>query len=341
MEDRTDLVPYRRFNSADLPVDQRRQAWRDNLAGQQRVTPLDEDDKIRSESHGWIIGDLVVGWASFSAQRMVRQHGREIGKDTRRHLFLTQYLDGSSHFVHDGHVINMHPGGIHLLNYELECSSVSTGGRVNCVVIPYETIGYDPGLHPPRLSLDIHSTTGRLLSKTVAALLDNAPTTKLSDAPGAAAFLVGMLTELLQANLPVPCQSTHCAGQDIRDYVIQHAHTCDLTVDTLIERFATSRATLYRHFKMYGGLKSFIEKQRMDMALRHLTCGPRHRGRITEVAEATGYRSVRRFSSAFARRFGLTPSEVLGNSPTQTSSTNQFTNTLWQTWNNRSTTASD
>ncbi len=347
--DRTGLVPYSMINTALLPAQERRQAWTEFVSVWQLANPLGPDSTLASQSHSWMIGDLVVGWAAFSAQTMVRRRGREISDSGRRYLLCFEYLQGASQFVHGDQLVELKPGTVHLFDYERECSSIATDGYVNGVVIPYEAIGYDPAEHAPRFAFHTHTTAGKVLADTTNSMIKQAPAMRLSDAPRAAAFYCGMLAELIRAATPRSTRKPECLGHEIRTYVAKNVarnvariaapggQAPELTVDALTKRFATSRATLYRHFKAYGGLKSFVEARRMDIALHHLTFGPKHRGRISEVAQTTGYKSVRQFSKVFSRHFGVKPSEVLGADPSRhpADKNSEFTNLMWQNWNKR------
>ena len=93
----------------------------------------------------------------------------------------------------------------------------------------------------------------------------------------------------------------------MRRFVEQNLADPNLGLETLQEEFPASRAVLYRAFKGLGGLQRHIARQRMRRALTMLTIGGDDMT-IGQVAEAVGYTDQRRFSRAFVREFGTTPS---------------------------------
>lgn len=80
----------------------------------------------------------------------------------------------------------------------------------------------------------------------------------------------------------------------------------------LCRRFGISRATLYRDLASVGGLKTFVSGIRLEQARRDLETATSARGVVRRVAERWGYYDPSHFNTAFSRKFGRSPSQVIG-----------------------------
>ncbi|MDB5506416.1 MAG: feaR 1 [Devosia sp.] len=83
----------------------------------------------------------------------------------------------------------------------------------------------------------------------------------------------------------------------------------DLGPDYLAEKFSMSRATLYRLFQGFGGVRQYIQIRRLLHSYRSLARG--HSGdRIGAIALRFGFNDQATFSRAFRNAYGLSPREV-------------------------------
>lgn len=77
----------------------------------------------------------------------------------------------------------------------------------------------------------------------------------------------------------------------------------------LCRMLAMSRSKLYRHFEKFGGVASFIQRERLGEAFARLgDRGAIHS--IHQIAASVGFHDHSTFSRAFRREFGFSPSEA-------------------------------
>lgn len=81
-----------------------------------------------------------------------------------------------------------------------------------------------------------------------------------------------------------------------------------LDPDWLARKFGLSRATLYRLFREYGGVRHHIQERRLLKAYRALAGGEAER--VGVIAERLGFPDPAAFSRAFRSAYGLSPREV-------------------------------
>ncbi|MEG3619479.1 helix-turn-helix domain-containing protein [Magnetovibrio sp. PR-2] len=84
----------------------------------------------------------------------------------------------------------------------------------------------------------------------------------------------------------------------------------DLTITTLCAKLGLSRATLFRLFKPYGGVKAYIQDRRLKRCAKDLISPSLNERRIFEIAYSWGFASEAHFSRAFKSKFGMTPGEA-------------------------------
>jgi AraC-like DNA-binding protein len=97
-------------------------------------------------------------------------------------------------------------------------------------------------------------------------------------------------------------------GARIRAEIEAQLGNPDLDPDWLAEKFGVSRATLYRLFRDYGGVRHHIQERRLLHAYRGLARGSGER--IGVIAERAGFPDQAAFSRAFRSMYGLSPREV-------------------------------
>lgn len=84
----------------------------------------------------------------------------------------------------------------------------------------------------------------------------------------------------------------------------------DLAVTDVCAVVGLSRASLYRLFQPFGGLKAYIQERRLRRCAQDLinpSCADR---KIYDIAYSWGFNSESHFSRAFKARFGVTPREA-------------------------------
>ncbi|HEU4959876.1 MAG TPA: AraC family transcriptional regulator [Sphingomonas sp.] len=76
--------------------------------------------------------------------------------------------------------------------------------------------------------------------------------------------------------------------------------------EAVLERFAVSRATLYRDFQPWGGLGAYIRRRRLEVLGERLA-DPGEARSLAELAHQLGFSTEARQSEAFLTHFGMRP----------------------------------
>ncbi len=84
----------------------------------------------------------------------------------------------------------------------------------------------------------------------------------------------------------------------------------NLSLDTLLQQFPVSRATIYRMFEPLGGVASYIQNRKLDFAYRTLSIQNEKKHNVSKLAYRLGFSHPSAFSRAFKTKFGISPSEI-------------------------------
>jgi AraC-like DNA-binding protein len=99
-------------------------------------------------------------------------------------------------------------------------------------------------------------------------------------------------------------------ASSIKRYIDANLQTDAVSAQNLCRRFRLSRATLYRLFEPEGGLRRYVQEQRLNRAFARLILPTSARTRTIDLAVDFQFASDSTFVRAFRRRFGLTPGEI-------------------------------
>ena len=96
----------------------------------------------------------------------------------------------------------------------------------------------------------------------------------------------------------------------IIDYLQRNLAQPDLGPAMVLRKFGVSRATLYRMFEDYGGLRTYISNQRLMRATYDLSRLQPARGEIRRTAERWGFSSGVHFNRSVRSTYGTSPGEL-------------------------------
>lgn len=91
----------------------------------------------------------------------------------------------------------------------------------------------------------------------------------------------------------------------VHRYIQANLHNADLSPQTILQRFALPRPTMYRMFESEGGLATYIRHCRLWEAAAELVRRPDMA--VVEVGYGLGFNSAPDFTRAFRRAFGMAP----------------------------------
>ncbi len=123
-------------------------------------------------------------------------------------------------------------------------------------------------------------------------------------------YVFGVLSEKAEALLHELEQSKSTRAAGSRCMLMPVLHTGDISMDSIAEKMAVSRQTLFRRLKAEDAtFEKVLDELRHRLALHYL--GGR-KASVNETAYLVGFSDPAAFSRAFKRWTGKSPSEMRG-----------------------------
>jgi len=101
----------------------------------------------------------------------------------------------------------------------------------------------------------------------------------------------------------------HSLISTIQQWLDSNLYRSDLDAASIAAAFHLSRSTLYELFRPWGGIRTYLQARRLEMAREMLDSADSSLS-ISQLAIRLGFRSVSSFSRAFSDRWGLSPKQA-------------------------------
>lgn len=228
-------------------------------------------------------------------------------------VFVHRYVDGHLRGRIGDLNIDREPGYIYVLDQASMVECVQRPATMQTVIIPKADLGFHPDQHPPLVKITAEIGIGKVLDTLFDVVFDG-----LIESDAIEYDTFNQLIACLQLGLGEPptkgdirAQARRAMRGAISQHIEQNLDNWDLSVDTILNNFGVSRASLYRLFDDRGGVRQFISDRRLLRAALDITKGPLRRGAISDVAERWGFSSGSNFNRAIRREFGVAPGSLI------------------------------
>lgn len=179
-------------------------------------------------------------------------------------------------------------------------------------------LGYNPDLHPPNLAISRQSTIGQM----VHACMDNLFRPLVDKQSALRESAVDKFIACLKIALGAPPERgdvRNHARAALFDLICQHIEknlgSPDLSTASILRDFGVSRASLYRMFEEFRGVRNYIKDRRVVRAMIEISRRPEARGAISRAADRWGFSSHANFNRSVHRLYGRTPSAAFASVP--------------------------
>jgi AraC-like DNA-binding protein len=292
------------FDSALVAPRERFDAYHALYAGGADVTQ--SGDGFHARMRGWRLDRSLVYDRHLYGVGHARDAGR-VRRDAMEHLTLTLVIDGEFHADSGDGFRRIAPGELLLLDMTRPMRNQAPGAHIVTMSMARERVA--EWVRDPR------AAHGRVLAPQTAALLADHMRSLVrhgSTLGPAALVLVGRVgADLLGAALAEgarerPAHQATLRIDRVRAFIEEHLFAADFGVETVLARFALSRATLYRDFQPWGGLAAYIRRRRIE-ALGDRLADVGEARSLADLAEQIGFSTEARQSEAFLAHYGMRP----------------------------------
>lgn len=306
------MLAYTEFDSAQLAPGDGFEAWRQSIAPVFEVSPLVDEDAIRTRVEGFHLGAILAGTVCTGAQ-----HFRQAHKSRRvDHILIQVHRSGGYRGRLGEQDTTVAPGHVSVIDLAQPLETRAGSTDIVNLVIPREAFDERPsalnGIH----GLVLTAERGAFLVDYIHVLMRRLPTLPVAEAPAVARITRDMVLANLapesEARARVQSGLAGLARDRVARYIDERLSSPQLTPTAICRENGLSRSSLYRLFEPDGGVQRYIQRCRLRRIRRHLQ-DPRDPRPVGRLAEDFGFSSQAHFSRRFRDTFGHSPTELRQN----------------------------
>lgn len=292
------------------------QQWSETVA---TVYDLDAThDDINNFQFGfsaWHFGSLVLGVSETDKIKFWRSP-QTVARSGIDHYLIQVYEQGSFGSNVEGKDMLVETGDVWIVDLSRSVRNDQASFRSTNLAIPRSMLAPllpDPdALHGLKLSGS--SATGGLLSRYLSDLSKQAKTMTPEEAVSVAQSTVHLIAGCVGPTVEAAGLAREGLGaallSNMKPCIERELANPALGPEYLCKKFAVSRATLYRLFKPYDGVNSYVRQRRLARCFHEIAAPRNALRRISDIADQWGFTNETSFSHAFRQAFGISPRDA-------------------------------
>lgn len=257
------------------------------------ATPLRSDEgPFRLKSQCWHAGPCMLSEMTISPFAL-EIHPVHLDSEGPMVVF-EKVLSGFECGEQGGEDFYYTPGSIYLNGHKELGRSIETRYTIQEFYVPREMVGLSSAQPAPNSIIHPTSLVGRIVHAEWEAAY-NAVANGQSTV-GAKTF--ERLATALKIGLGVNpqredirTQSRELVSRQIQRFIIENLDSPDLSVEKILKQHGVSRASLYRMFEIYGGIRTYITNLRTSKALMEIWQNEARRGIVRAAQARWGFSS--------------------------------------------------
>lgn len=316
--DHMTAIPVSIFDTADLPLADRLDAWKASFDVifdyAQSKDVADNSFFARMENYlfeHFMLTDFHTSAADY------RRDSRLIARDNVDMLIVQIYRRGPPrYFEHDRGQSQCMPGDVLLIDATRTMTSQHPEQHNLSLSIPRCLLGeFLPNLDPLHGTVLRHGEgLAEMLKSHIYALRRNVSTLDRQQSRALARPTLEIAAAAIRASLGQAVETTRPLTNAIRcraDEIIEaNLKDFELSPEKIACQVPCSRSRLFGLYKPEGGVQRYISRRRLHAAFRELA-EPVSRDRtVSTIADAWGFGSSASFCRAFRNEFGISPTEA-------------------------------
>ncbi|MEL7041233.1 MAG: helix-turn-helix domain-containing protein [Pseudomonadota bacterium] len=261
----------------------------------------------------WITNMCVFGHLVFDAN--THAHGAKHINDTGDLILVYRFLEGEAFGQIKDMPYTIRPGLMMIRDYAFPFEGMQTPCLIQGVYVHYDLLRHGSEYRTPQLCFSADTAMGRVLHAEFDAIFGQLLSgSKSLSLVRLNRFISCVKLAISKGNVEqdVRVQAREALGAAIRAHIEAHLAMPELNSEYILRTFGVSRATLYRIFEPFGGVRTYISNRRLFRAVMQISKDPMTRGEITRAAEKWGFSSDANFNRSVRRTFGASPNSLFG-----------------------------
>jgi AraC-like DNA-binding protein len=314
LNDNSNPLPFVHFNQKKMPETNQFEVWQDLTSELFSCSPLTDSKSYSFSSSCYQVEDLVFTHVAFDSQ-LFRRTPRQIYKNESDFILLQFYKQGQQQGLINNQFSFVNNSSIVSIQDLAHCYTAIGESQENYgVLIPRHliTVHDELYLHTPFVSYSVDSFQGRTILNHLSAIWQELPTATQAEASFISSSFIGLLNGILTVsmNSSISPSQENANFRAMKNYLIANLQDLDLDVQQLCEKFNCSRSKVYRLFQTTGGIKNFLQEQRLARCYQELQQGS-SRIKVQQIAGKWGFLDLSYFSKLFKKHYSIAPSELL------------------------------
>lgn len=303
------------FSTKKLPHTERFDAWQESISAIFDVSqsPLDSGDNFNARLDSYLIDDqLMVSRCKTVAQRFERS-ARRNAEDGLDYYLIQTHLTGGQETKRGTKVNRSRPGDLLVIDLADTHVAETMDFEHLTLVVPRQLLA--PMLNRPDSQegrvLNAADPLTRLAVSHIKMLGSVLSDVNEEDAASLIEPTLGIIASALNGTTATVENAPRAAATSLltraKMQIENNLHRHELSAEAVCGLMQISRASVYRLFEPYGGVRAYIQERRLRRAASDLTYIHNAQRPIYDIAFHWGFTSEAHFSRAFKRRFGATP----------------------------------
>lgn len=279
-----------------------------------RLTPLQRDatfGEVRGEM--WSLGEWLFCEIDLPATLLQIDAGHIQNAGTL--ISLERFMTGEERGVwENGKAYAQGPGMIDFWDQHRPFKSYASDRVCQDITLPRHQIGLPD--EEPIVRPNIYQ--GSIIGSLVFAEWDDLFASLKQGAQGVTQIKLDRLAAMLKIAAGI-----HPEREDVRHharmalfrqicrFIEQNLERPDLSTAVLLDQFGVSRASLYRMFEPFGGVRNYLTERRATAALLDIASRGVQRGFVNAACERWGFSSAANFNRTIRRLFGNSPKALM------------------------------
>ena len=229
-------------------------------------------------------------------------------------LTFEKLLSGFQSGVRGGVELYFGPGPIYLAGHNKKGSAIGTEMVIQEFYVPREMVGISANQITPYAEISPKSLIGKVLHAEWCSAFAGITSEQGQVSTHASARLAAALKIALGVNPQredVRAQARELLRRQLQRFIVENLESPELTVEMILGRFGVSRASLYRMFEVYGGIRHYITHLRASKAVLHVWQHQKQRGIVRAAQTRWGFATGNDFNRTVRRLFGNTPKRLV------------------------------
>ena len=306
------------FSTSKLPHADRFEAWRESISSIFDVArdPLQDTKRFDARLDSFLIGDQLMLCRCRTVSQVFERSSLRTAMDGLDYYLIQTHLSGEQTAKRGAKTSRSKPGELLIIDLADTHFAETADFEHLTVVVPRPMLApllKNPDTQEGRVLSGENPLTRlavshlRTLGDVIHNVSDEGASSLIEPTLGLIASAINGTASSVEGGAGAVASSVLTRAKML---IEQNLHRPGLSAEAVCGLLRMSRASVYRLFEPYGGVRAYIQERRLRRAAADLSLARNSHRPVYDIAFYWGFSSEALFSRAFKKRFGATPREL-------------------------------